>query len=81
MRRNGGAAACQFGAAECAEMAHTYLVRDLVLQLYIDLLVYLYRVYSSISTFLLLVYGSVLREDYHTIHILSSSLLVISITI
>ena len=79
MRRNGGGAACQFGAAECAEMAHTYLVRDLVLQLYIDL--YLYRVYSSISTFLLLVYGSVLREDYHTIHILSSSLLVISITI
>ena len=36
-RRGGGCDACQFGAAECAEMAHTYLVRDLVLQLYIDL--------------------------------------------
>ena len=32
--------ACQSGAAECAEIPtrlHTYLVRDLVLQLYLDL--------------------------------------------
>ena len=39
-RTNSRAAACQSGAAECAEIPtrlHTYLLRDLVLQLYIDI--------------------------------------------